>query len=209
MRAGTALVSRPCRPEVMAMVAMPGGDAPDKQARDDDTVRWWQAWQLAAEDGEDELRRRAAAGDHHAVEELAGWLADRDRNAEAIEMIRPLAAQGDDVAGLRLARWLADQDQDSELRRRAADGDHHALEELAGWLAGRGRLDELRELAAGHRRELAAWLARQHDVRLMHLAADLGDDGARRQLEGWRARLRERAAAGSEHARQALADWPG
>ncbi len=99
------------------------------------------------------------------------------------------------MADLWLARWLADADQAGELRQRAGAGSYHALLELAGWLAGHGHLDELRALVAGQRQLLAGWLARQHDMTLVRLAADLGDDEARQRLEMWMARLRERAEA--------------
>jgi predicted NBD/HSP70 family sugar kinase len=45
-------------------------------------------------------------------------------------------------------------------------------------------------------------------VKLMGLAADLGDEEAERQLARWLDRMRERAAAGDEIARQILAEWP-
>jgi len=46
-------------------------------------------------------------------------------------------------------------------------------------------------------------------MREARLAADLGDAGARRRLQVWLARLRERAAAGDEHAQGFLAENPG
>jgi len=174
----------------------------------DDEAQWWQAYQLAGHDQVDELAARAAAGDEHARRELASWLSDRARTQEAIEVIRPLADTGDDEAGLWLARWLAEQDQPDELRQRAADGDHHALTELAGWLAARDRLDELRVLVVEERELLAGWLARQPEVKLLRLAADLGDEEAERRLALWLDRMRERAAAGDEIARQILAEGP-
>lgn len=174
----------------------------------DDEARWWQAYQLAGHDQVDELAARAAAGDEHARRELASWLSDRARTPEAIEVIRPLADAGDDEAQLWLARWLAEQDQPDELRQRAAGGEYHALVELAGWLAARDRLDELRVLVAEERELLAGWLARQPEVKLVRLAADLGDQAAERQLALWLDRMRERAAAGDEIARQVLAEWP-
>lgn len=75
-------------------------------------------------------------------------------------------------------------------------------------MAGHEHLDELRELVADHSQLLASWLARQHNMKVVRMAAELGDDAARRRLQGWLARLRERAAAGDEHARQFLADNP-
>jgi len=175
---------------------------------DEDAVLWWEAYQLAERGEDGELGRRAAAGDGHARQHLAGWLADRGRTGEAVQVIRPLADAGDEVAGRWLARWLAELGEAGELRRRAAAGSYPALVELARWLAGRGDLTELRDLAAGHRAELAGWLSDQHDPVMLALAADLGDDEARLRLAQWRDRLRERAAAGSEAARQTLADWP-
>ena len=174
----------------------------------DDEAQWWQAYQLAGHDQVDELAARAAAGDEHARRELASWLSDRARTQEAIEVIRPLADTGDEEAGLWLARWLAEQDQPDELRQRAADGDHHALTELAGWLAARDLLDELRVLVVEERELLAGWLARQPEVKLLRLAADLGDEEAERRLALWLDRMRERAAAGDEIARQILAEGP-
>ncbi len=181
---------------------MPGEDT-------EDAARWWQARVLAENDQVDELRERSAAGDGHARRQLASWLSDRARTDEAIEVIRPLADAGDDVAGLWLARWLAERGELDELRQRAGAGDDQALHELTGWLADHGCLDELRALVAGQPQLLASWLARQHDVKVLRLAADLGDDGARRRLERWLARMRERADGGDEHARQFLAEWPG
>ena len=138
---------------------------------------------------------------------MASWLAERARIEEAIEVIRPLADGGDDVAELWLARWLADGDHVDDLRQRADGGSYHALLELAGWLAWRERLDELRQLMVDRWELLAGWRARQHDMRVVRLAAELGDGDARRRLELGLARLRERAAAGNEHARQSLAWW--
>jgi hypothetical protein len=120
---------------------------------------------------------------------------------------------------LWLARWLADADQAGELRLRAAGGSYYALVELAGWLAGHKHLDELRELVVDHRGLLSGWLARQYDMKVVRLAAELGDDAARRHLERWLSRLRQRAADGDEYARgflaenpdwqHFLAEWPG
>jgi len=39
------------------------------------------------------------------------------------------------------------------------------------------------------------------------LALRTGDDGARRRLAHWLARLRERGSSGDGHARQLLAEW--
>jgi hypothetical protein len=175
-----------------------------------DAELWWQAYQLAEHDQDGELRERAAAGDGHARRQLAGWLADRGKTAEAIEAAGPLADAGDEVAELWLARWLADVGRVDELRRRAADGSYPALHELAEWLAGHERLDELRDLVTAHLELLSGWLARAGDMRVVRLAAELGDLDARRRLRVWLARLHERAAAGDEHARGFLAanpDW--
>ncbi len=170
----------------------------------EDTARWWQAYLLAENDEAGELRERSAAGDNHARRQLASWLSDRARTEEAVEAIRPLADAGDDVAELWLARWLADGDQIDELRQRAGVGSYHALLELAG----HGCLEELRALVADQRQLLSGWLARQHDMKVVRLAADVGDNDARRRLERWLDRLCERAAAGDDHARQFLAEWP-
>jgi hypothetical protein len=180
---------------------------PPAPGADDDAVRWWQAYQLAAHDEAAALRDRAEAGDQHARLQLAGWLGDRGQTEQAIEFVRPLADTGDDVAELWLARWLAGRDEVDELRDRARAGSYHALVELAGWLAEHEHLAELRELVIGQRQLLSGWLARQHQLQLVRLAADLGDEDARRRAERWLARLRERALAGSEHARQDLAQW--
>jgi hypothetical protein len=175
----------------------------------EDAEQWWQAYQLAERGQDDELRRRAAAGDQHARQQLASWLADRGRMSEAIELIRPLAEAGDGIADRWLARWLAEDDAAPELRQRAAAGSYPALIELADWLAGHGHRDELRALMAGHQLLLGSWLAEQHDMRVIAVAADLGDEYARLRLDRWLVRLRERAAAGNEYAREELADWPG
>ncbi len=153
----------------------------------EDAERWWRAYRLAEDDRPGELRERAETGDEHARRQLASWLADRGRTQEAIEIIRPLADTGDDVADLWLARWLPDADRLDELRERAASGSYPALEALAEWLADHGRLDELRELVIGHEEPLTIWLARQHDVRLIRLRAELGDEDAQRRLERWMA----------------------
>lgn len=176
----------------------------------EDAQRWWQACQLAGNDQDSELRERAEAGDGHARRQLAGWLADRGRTEDAIEVIAPLADAGDDVAELWLARWLADGDHVDELRGRAAAGSCHAVQSLAGWLADHEQMGELRGLLAGHRELLSSWVARRGDMRVARLAAELGDDGAQRQLERWLPRLRERAAAGDEYVQRFLAgnpDW--
>ena len=182
----------------------------------EDAERWWRAYQLAENDQAGELRERADSGDEHARRQLASWLADRARTGEAIEVIWPLAEAGDDVAELWLARWLADGAHLGELRQRAGSGSYPALHELAEWLAGHEHLDELRELVAGHWELLAGWLAgwlaRDHGMRVARLAADLGDEAARRRLQRWLARLRGRAEAGDEHAQGFLAenpDWRG
>ena len=174
----------------------------------EDAEQWWQAYQLAENDQADELRLRADSGDKHARGQLASWLADRARTEEAIEIIRPLADAGDDVAELWLARWLADGDRVGDLRQRADSGSYPAIEELAGWLARHNHSDELRQLVLDHREPLAGWLARQYDMRVVRLAAELGDGGARRQLRHWLSRLHERAAAGDEHALEFLAENP-
>jgi hypothetical protein len=118
-----------------------------------------------------------------------------------------LADAGDDVAQLWLARWLAERDQLDELRLRAGAGSYHALVELAGWLADHGSFDQVRELVADQRPLLTSWLAQRHEMELVRLSADLGDDHARRRLAHWLARLRERASSGDDHARQVLAKW--
>jgi len=173
-----------------------------------DAERWWRAYQLAENDQAGELREHAESGDEHARRQLAGWLADRARTEEAIEIIRPLADAGDDVAGLWLARWLADRDHLDELHQRAGSGSYPALQELAGWLAGHQHLEELRQLVVAHWDLLSGWLAGQPGMREARLAAELGDVKARRRLQLWLARLRERAAAGDEHARRFLAENP-
>jgi hypothetical protein len=174
----------------------------------EDAERWWQAYQLAENDQAGELRDRAAAGDEHARRQLASWLADRARTGEAIEVVRSVADGGDEVGELWLARWLADREQVDELRRRAASGSYPALHELAGWLAGHEQMDQLRTLVVDHRELLSGWLARQYNMRVVRLAAELGDDAAQRHLVRWLSRLRERAAAGDEHARGFLAENP-
>jgi hypothetical protein len=173
-----------------------------------DAERWWRAYQLAEEDRADELREHSDAGDEHARMQLASWLAERLKTEEAIEVIRPLTDAGDEVAELWLARWLADGGHLGELHQRVASGSYPALHELAEWLAFHEQLDELRELVAGHWELLSGWLARQYDMKVVRLAAELGDDAAQRHLERWLARLRERADAGDEHARGFLAENP-
>ena len=199
--AGADRTSRGSFGEAIAMTRLLGGTAEDAE-------RWWQAYLLAENDQAGELRERADAGDEHARRQLASWLAERARTEEAVGVIRPLADAGDDVADLWLARWLADGDHLDELRRRAASGSYPALHELAEWLAGHEQLDELRELVVGHWELLSGWLAREHGMRVARLQAELGDGKARRRLQVWLARLRERAEAGDEHARGFLAENP-
>jgi hypothetical protein len=174
----------------------------------EDAEQWWQAYQLAENDQAGELRKRADTGDEHARRLLAGWLSDRARTEEAIEVIRPLADSGDDVAELWLSRWLAERDHLDELHQRATGGSYPALHELAEWLAGHEQLDELRELVVSHWQLLAGWLAREHGMRVARLQAELGDAKARRRLQFWLARLRERANAGDEFAQEFLAENP-
>ena len=174
----------------------------------EDAERWWQAYELARNDQAGQLRERAEAGDEHARRQLASWLADRARTQDAIEVIRPLADAGDDIAQLWLARWLADRDQLDELRQRSASGGYHALTELAGWLADHECMEELGQLLADQRQLLSSWLTRQYDMKVVRLGADLGDDEAIGRLARWLDIMRERAAAGNEHARQVLAEWP-
>ncbi len=182
----------------------PLGDAAE------DAELWWQACQLAGSDRDGELRERAEAGDEHARRQLASWLADRARTEEAIEVIGRLADAGDDVAELWLARWLADGDRIDELRRRAAAGSYHGLHSLARWLADHEQMDELRGLVAGHWELLSSWVARQGTMRVVRLAAELGDDGARRHLGRWLSRLRGGGGAADEYVQRFLAgnpDW--
>ncbi|MBO0833050.1 MAG: hypothetical protein J2P28_24185 [Actinobacteria bacterium] len=173
-----------------------------------DAARWWAAYQLAESDQVDELGRRAADGDEHARRHLASWLADRARPHEAAEVIRPLADAGDDVADLWLARSLADSGHVDELRQRAASGNYPALHELADWLDGYEEIDELRQLVVDHWDELAGWLSRPSSMRGTRLAAEFGDQAARRAIVRWLSRLRERAAARDVFAQQFLADNP-
>jgi hypothetical protein len=180
----------------------------------DEATRWWRAYALAEDDQEDALRRLADGGDDHAQRQLACWLAERGRTAEAIIMIRPLADADEDLAQLWLARWLAGDDRLGELRRRADVGDDHAWPELFDRLA-RHDADKLRELTLtldGRPRQLLTrWLARQGNIEVLRIGADAGDDDARRRLAHWLARkgraeeLRERAEAGDDHARERLA----
>jgi hypothetical protein len=182
----------------------------------EDAEQWWDAFQLAENDQAGELRERADAGDEHARRQLASWLADRGYvNGglndpaggldEAIEVIRPLADAGDDIASMWLARWLADAGQLDELRERAASGSYHAVHELAEWLTYRKHWGELRQLMNDHWELLAGWRARQYDMNVMRLAAELGDNDARLRLDEWLSRRRARAAE-SESARRFLAE---
>lgn len=51
---------------------------------------------------------------------------------------------------------------------------------LAGWLADHEQMDELRGLVAGHWELLSSWVGRQCNMRVVRLAAELGDAGAAR-----------------------------
>src|SRR5215471_4905427 len=134
------------------------------------------------------------------------WQAYRLAEGGQTGELRERAEAGDEHARRELARWLADIDQVDELRQRVASGSYHAVHELAGWLAWHERLDELRQLMVDHWELLAGWRARQHHMTVRRLAAELGDDDARLSLERGLTRLRERAAAGNEHARRSLAE---
>jgi hypothetical protein len=167
-----------------------------------DQAQWWRAYVLAENDGTDELRQAAEAGDDHARRQLASWLSDRRQIDEAIAVIRPLADADDDIAQLWLARWLSERDEAEELRRRASAGDPHALHHLAGWLAAQGGLDQLRELLTDHRELLASsWAPTygQHQWEVLQLRADLGDENARRTLAHWLIRMKERTQEDPEH----------
>ena len=183
--------------------AGPGPVAPGpRDAPPGDQARWWRAYVLAEDDRIDELRQHAEAGDDHARRQLADWLADRRQVDEAIGVIRPLADADDDIPQLWLARWLAERDEADELRRRAGAGDPHALHHLAGWLAERGGLGELRELLAEHPELLASsWAPTygQHQLEVLRLRADLGDEDARRHLASWLTRMKERTQEDPEH----------
>ncbi|HEY0718911.1 MAG TPA: hypothetical protein VGD68_14945 [Streptosporangiaceae bacterium] len=181
---------------------------PDSAA--EDQARWWRAYMLAENDRTDELRQDADAGDDHARRQLASWLADRGQIDEAIAVIRPLADADDEIAQLWLARWLADGDHVDELRWRAEAGGYHALRYLASWLAEQGRLDELREFLTAHRELIGSnWgsPASHNNMAVLRLEAGLGDGYAQQSLVRWAARMRESAQAGSEFARQTLAEW--
>jgi hypothetical protein len=176
-----------------------GGGSQDSAP--EDQARWWRAYVLVENDRIDELRRHAEAGDDHARRRLASCLSDRRQIDEAITVIRPLADADDDIAQRWLARWLAERDDVDELRRRAGTGDSHALRHLAGWLADQGCLDELRELMSDHRELLvSSWESTdgQHQMEVLRLRADLGDDHARQVLVRWLARVRQRTQAGNE-----------
>jgi hypothetical protein len=90
-------------------------------------------------------------------------------------------------------RWwrayqLAENDQAEELSERAEAGDEHARRQLASWLSDRARTEEA--------------------IKVIRPLADGGDQVAERFLQVWLSRLRERAAAGDEHARGFLAENP-
>jgi hypothetical protein len=63
---------------------------------------------------------------------------------------------------------------------------------LAGWLAEHGHLEELRALPSEQPRLLSNWLARQDDMKVVRLAADLGDEDTCRRLERWAPVLQSR-----------------
>jgi hypothetical protein len=73
--------------------------------------------------------------------------------------------------------------------RRVPDG---VGSELAGWLAEHGHLAERRALLSEQPRLLSNWLARQDDMNVVRLAADLGDEDACRRLERWAPLLQSR-----------------
>lgn len=112
-------------------------------AAGEDIAQLWLARWLAECGQAGELRERADAGDAHALDELAGWLAGHRRFDELREFItakegrasvvRPAGHHGD----VSVTRVLADA------------GDSDAQRQLAAWLARRGDIDELRQRANG------------------------------------------------------------
>lgn len=106
----------------------------------DDATQWWEAYCLADSDQVDELRQRADAGNAHALDELAGWLATHHRLDELRELISAL-----DEPLPRLASWQACH-YDMDVTRLYADfGDDDARRRLDRWLARRGHVRELRQ----------------------------------------------------------------
>ena len=146
------------------------------------------ATELAERGDLDELRARADAGDGAAATELAGLLANRGEQDEAVQILRARAdagdkeaAQllvgmlvvlgdreklrdwadtGDEFAVVVLAGMLRAQGDVEELRARADAGDGAAASQLLGLLTDRGDLDELGARAVAGDKEAAWYLAR-------------------------------------------------
>jgi hypothetical protein len=182
---------------------------------DPDTIRWWEAYQLAEADEIDQLRTRTDSGADHARRALARVLAEHGRYADAVDLIRPLTDAGQDLASLWLARWLADSDP-AELRRRAHAGDLNCLEVLADSVRWGAPAEEWRQVLCtpdGRLRPgLEAWLARQGDVEVIRVGAVAGDEECQRKLARWHVRMteyRRLAAAGDTHARLMVEHWRG
>jgi hypothetical protein len=138
---------------------------------------------------ENELRRRAGAGDRCAVITLFEVLVDADR----LDELRALQEAGDDRAGVTLMEALFRQGREGELRREVDAGQDVMW--LVNYLSDAGRVDEalsvleewakrnpeLRRLA--HARGLDVLLEHGH-IQEVRRAAESGDYAAARRLRG-------------------------
>ncbi|MEU8821196.1 hypothetical protein [Actinoplanes sp. NPDC048796] len=107
---------------------------PDAERRCTETTR-----ALRSAGDEDELRRRAGAGDRCALITLLEILVDADR----LDELRVMQEAGDDRAGTTLLEALIRQEREDELRAEVADG--HDVMWLVDYLSERDRPDDALE----------------------------------------------------------------
>ncbi|NGN69791.1 hypothetical protein G5C51_38620 [Streptomyces sp. A7024] len=133
----TLLAERGRTDEALALLQPPADDGHTLAAHD-------LAQLLIRLDRLPELHRRADSGDRTAALQLANAYTERDRPADAAEVLRPYAA--DKVAASKLARLLARTDRVDEavevLRPHAEAGDESAIEETTSLLRKAGRTDD-------------------------------------------------------------------
>ena len=92
----------------------------------EEIAQLWLARWLADRDHVDELRRRAGAGDYHALHHLAGWLADHGQLDELRDLVT-------DHRELLASSWAASQQKIGVLRLLSELGDDLARQTLAEW----------------------------------------------------------------------------
>ncbi|MFI1990590.1 hypothetical protein [Actinoplanes sp. NPDC020271] len=155
---------------------------PDAEQRCTEVMR-----ELRSAGDEDELRRRADAGDRCAFIALLEILVDADR----LDELRARQEAGDDRAGATLLEVLVRQEREDELRDEVAAG--HDVMWLLDYLSERGRADDalaaLRQWAEAHPELDRLAHARRLDLLMAHgrvdevrRAAESGDHTAVRRM---------------------------